>query len=421
MINIQRKEDCVGCNACVQRCPKQCISMSEDEQGFLYPHVDVSKCIECGLCEKVCPVINQYDAKTPEKVYAAWNTDDAVRLSSSSGGIFYALAKRIIEEGGVVFGARFNDKWEVIHAYSETLDGIKAFQGSKYVQSKIGQSYLNAERFLKSERKVLFSGTPCQIVGLKRFLRKDYEGLLLTVDVVCHGVPSPGIWKEYLNSITRPKGASKNTESHPYPKSVDGMSSIEDISFRDKRLGWEKYGIAIRYAPPKGGQNSESQSAISKRDNTAEIFESHREDLYMQGFLKDLYLRPSCYTCPAKCGKSHSDITLADFWGIRNHYPNLYSEKGVSLVLINSKLGTYCLNNMAFDAHQVSYEVALRGNRSIERSSVKPKICEPFWYHYKKEKLSAISWALLKLKPSLLKHYYNRFLHIVGFLKKSIM
>lgn len=184
----------------------------EDNEGFLYPYVDVSSCVDCGLCEKVCPVINQGEAKQADKVYAAINPDDNIRLRSSSGGVFSMLAERIILENGVVFGARFDDNWEVIHDSCETIEGLAAFSGSKYVQSKIGNCFSRTEKYLKEGRKVLFSGTPCQIAGLHKFLRKDYDNLL-TVDVVCHGVPSPAVWRAYLKELkTRPQGVvGKNT------------------------------------------------------------------------------------------------------------------------------------------------------------------------------------------------------------------
>lgn len=198
MINIAVKSKCTGCSACVQRCPKQCISFEEDSEGFYYPQVNLSLCINCGLCEKVCPVLQQDKPRNPVIVYAAKNSNLSTRLASSSGGIFALLAETILRQNGVVFGARFDNEWNVIHDYTESLDGLSVFLGSKYVQSKIGNTYKYAERFLKEGRKVLFSGTPCQIVGLKKYLRKDYD-TLLTVDFVCHGVPSPMIWRDYLN------------------------------------------------------------------------------------------------------------------------------------------------------------------------------------------------------------------------------
>lgn len=246
MINIIDKKNCCGCNACVQHCPKSCITMQEDEEGFLYPIVDQEVCIDCGLCEKVCPVLNQGEERKPLQVYAANNTNEEIRMQSSSGGVFTLLAETIIQEGGVVFGARFNDDWEVIHDYTETQEGLATFRGSKYVQSRIGDSYCQAEQFLKKGRKVLFSGTPCQIAGLNLFLRKEYNNLL-TVDFICHGVPSPGVWKSYLEELIALQGNRKNSVlSHSKPIILNSIRDISRIEFRNKRLGWKKYSFALR-------------------------------------------------------------------------------------------------------------------------------------------------------------------------------
>ena len=212
MIDIKEKNNCCGCSACVQICPKQCISMAADNEGFLYPQVNSAICIDCGLCEKVCPVINQSAPREPLVVYAAKNNNEDIRLKSSSGGIFTLLAEKVIEEGGVVFGAKFDADWNVVHDYTETIEGLAAFRGSKYVQSIIGDNFKTAKQFLNNGRKVLFSGTPCQIAGLKKYLRKEYDNLL-TVDVVCHGVPSPMVWRDYLDYKRAKRAAGKNTVS----------------------------------------------------------------------------------------------------------------------------------------------------------------------------------------------------------------
>lgn len=214
MIYIKDKKDCCGCSACVQRCPKQCISLHEDAEGFLYPNVDENICIGCGLCEKVCPVVNQSDEHEPLAVYAAMNPDESIRMQSSSGGVFTLLAEKVLAEGGVLFGACFNERWEVVHDFVETKEELARFRGSKYVQSKVGDTFRLAEDFLKQGRTVLYSGTPCQIAGLKLFLRKSYDNLL-AVDFICHGVPSPGVFRTYLqNEINRcaaRQGGGKNT------------------------------------------------------------------------------------------------------------------------------------------------------------------------------------------------------------------
>lgn len=214
MISILDKKKCCGCSACAQRCPKHCIKMIEDSEGFLYPKVDGDTCIDCGLCERVCPIQNPGEDRVPLAVYAAKNPNEVIRRQSSSGGIFTILAEQIIDEGGVVFGAAFNDKWEVEHSYVENKEQLVKFRGSKYVQSKIGESYKDAKSFLKEGRRVLFSGTPCQIAALKKYLRKNYENLF-TVDFICHGVPSPGVFRTYLqeeiNIESVRQGGGKNT------------------------------------------------------------------------------------------------------------------------------------------------------------------------------------------------------------------
>lgn len=361
MIKIQDKSKCCGCSACVQRCPKKCISLTEDSEGFLYPHVNEETCVDCGLCEKVCPVLNQAQPRRPLEIYAAKNPNEEIRLKSSSGGIFTMLAEKILLEGGVVFGAKFDENWDVVHGYTETVDGLEAFRGSKYVQSRIGESYRDAERFLKEGREVLFSGTPCQIAGLRLYLRKEYQNLLL-VDFVCHGVPSPMIWRDYLKETTRPLGVvGKNMVSS---SSLKDMPVITGISFRDKRNGWKKFGFAVHCkSASKADQNLVSPSV---EDDTL-VYEPYRENLYMEGFLKNLYLRPSCYACSVKAGKSGSDYTLADLWGAKQIVGKWDDDKGLSACLVfNDKLqiGTGKIN-----IKRITLPDLLRQNPAYIRSS----------------------------------------------------
>lgn len=204
MINIIDKKKCSGCSACYNICPRQCIAMDEDSNGFLYPSVDFSRCIDCHLCEKVCPFFYSSNERFPLLTYAAKNSNEKVRINSSSGGIFSSLAKRIILDGGIVYGARFDKDWNVVHASAETLEELVLFRGSKYLQSDIGKIYIDVRENLNNGRMVLFSGTSCQIAGLKKYLRRDYLNLI-SVEILCHGVPSPLVWKKYLKGVSASK------------------------------------------------------------------------------------------------------------------------------------------------------------------------------------------------------------------------
>lgn len=354
MINIKDKADCCGCNSCIQVCPRHCIATKTDKEGFAYPVVESFRCIDCGLCERVCPILNQNVTRVPVKTYAAKNPNETIRSKSSSGGIFTLLAEIVIVQGGVLFGARFDEDWNVIHDFTETLEGVAAFCGSKYVQSRIGDSYRRVEKFLKAGRKVLFSGTPCQVAGLKRFLRKEYDNLLI-VDFVCHGVPSPKVWQMYLNETIARQGDGKNTVlSH----SKSFSYRVKGIDFRSKSTGWKKYSFALTL----------SEASADGEENTVLLSSIFEKNPYMQAFLSDLTLRPSCYHCSAKSGKSGSDITIGDFWGIENVRPELDDDKGVSLVMVHSDKGAEALRQSSAVLEEMSYESALTGNRSISES-----------------------------------------------------
>lgn len=380
MISIKHKQDCCGCSACVQRCPKQCISLHEDSEGFLYPEVDATRCIECGLCEKVCPIIHQAYVRMPLGVYAAKNPDEIVRMQSSSGGIFTMLAERIISEGGVVFGAGFDERWEVVHSYVETKEALAKFRGSKYVQSKIGSTFQQAESFLKNGRKVLFSGTPCQIAGLKKYLRKEYDNLL-AVDFICHGVPSPGVFRTYLqeeiNQAFARQGDGKNSVLHPCIPLVTESNGLEghgmeiqSIAFRDKRNGWKKYGFALALS---------KASAAGEKNTVLLSYKPLNKDLFMRGFLRDLYLRPSCYACPAKALKSESDLTLGDWWGIASIMPEIDDDKGISAVTANTAKGAEALHAIRAELHAVSYDDLTLRNPAMIKSAVEPANREAFF------------------------------------------
>lgn len=366
MVHICQKFNCCGCSSCVQYCPKQCITMMEDEKGFLYPHIEKSLCVDCGLCEKVCPYLNKVEVHEPLKVFAAVNPNDAVRMQSSSGGVFSLLAETVINDGGVVFGARFNDDWTVRHDYTETIEELVLLRGSKYVQSVIEDSYKKTKSFLDEGRKVLFSGTGCQIAGLKLFLRKDYRNLL-TVEIACHGVPSPLVWREYV-------------------KKVSGGKELSNICFRDKRNGWNGYGLSFM-----GAEGEElNYEPASKND-------------FMQCFLNDLCLRPSCSNCPAKAGASGADLLIGDFWGIDGMHPEMYDDKGCSLVIANTTKGEQLFESLGAKYLETSYEEAYRYNPCIISPSHESRYALIFWHYFQKNGIKAVPMTLKLLRSGRIK------------------
>lgn len=304
MKDIIKKENCTGCMACKSICPKKAITIKIQEDGFSYPEIDETKCIKCGLCKKVCPVINQLKENENEiEVYACKNKNEEIRMESSSGGIFTMIAQWILNQKGVVFGVKLNEDLEAVHSYTENEEGIEDFRGSKYVQSQIGNSYQDVKLFLEQDRKVLFTGTPCQVEALLSYLGKEYSNLY-TQDFICHGVPSPAVWKRHLEN--------KKAQTGEMPTKVE---------FRKKdNLGWQNFEVYYKY--------EQTEERIM-----------HKEDSYMRLFLDNVILRKSCYHCQFKKLKRKSDITLADFWGISKIYPAFADKMGVSVVLVNSKKG----------------------------------------------------------------------------------
>lgn len=309
---------CSACTACASVCPKRCISFKKDNQGFEIPVINTEKCISCDLCEKVCSALHPELGRKVKECLILRTKNSSVIKESSSGGIFYFIAKDIIHHQGVVFGAKFNKEMEVIHDYAESIEDIKDFMGSKYVQSHIGDSFKQVKQFLIDGRRVLFSGTPCQIAGLKKYLKKDYNNLI-TIDFICHGVPSPLVLKKYLRwrkaTFIRKEGIQS--------------IKIENFSFREKSFGWKRFSMFFKY----------SYKDITGKQHTEHTSTPLDEDVYMKGFLADLYLRPSCYHCKTKCFTSNSDITLADAWGIWNITNRFSDDKGASLVIIHSEKG----------------------------------------------------------------------------------
>lgn len=285
MICINEKKDCCGCSSCKNICPNDAINMVGDRNGFLFPIVDKEKCIKCGKCLKVCPILNNNNEfpQNIKEVYAMYNKDEVTRLQSSSGGIFSLLAEWILDKNGIVFGAKFNEKFDVIHDFVDKKENLKLLRGSKYVQSDIRDSFRVAKKFLEEDKYVLFSGTPCQIEGLKQYLEKEYDRLY-TQDIICHGVPSPNVWREYLK----------------YRKNKDLENPLY-INFRNKDNGWNSFSMQFQYL-------------------NGEYKKKHTDDLFMRAFLRNASLRDSCYYCKFKKENKCADITLADFWRNKANY-----------------------------------------------------------------------------------------------------
>ena len=339
------KEICTGCGACAQRCPLQCVEMVVDEEGFKRPLIDSSRCSSCGLCKKICPAANKFkDSGKEPKAFAAINSDEKIRLSSSSGGVFTALAESIINDGGVVVGAALDDNNRVVHKLCRSKDELGLLRGSKYVQSDGGDTFIQTKDLLESGIPVLYTGTPCQIDGLYAFLGKEYSNLY-TQDIICHGVPSPMIWQKYL--LENEKKAD---------------SKAVGVSFRDKRSGWQKYSLNIKF------------------ENGGEHVKTVTQDAYMRGFISHLYLRPSCSICSSKQIHRRSDITLADFWGIEEEH--IFNDnKGSSAVMVHTKKGEELLSKASKSLKLVEsdFEKVIANNRSYNLSSKSSRFrCEFF-------------------------------------------
>lgn len=299
-------DHCTGCSACVNRCPRQAISFVSNKEGFWYPSVSQNKCVHCNLCVSTCPILKpkQNVNFSEPLVYAAWNKDENVRIQSTSGGIFSALAKVFIRDGGCVIGARYCDDFTIAHCIIEREEDIPLLRQSKYAQSDLHDIFREIQRKLQAGEKVLFCGTPCQSAGLQSFLNKGYSNLY-TCDFICRGVISPKVYRKFLSDMSRKNG-----------------SVLKTVQFKNKDYGWNHFSTKL------GFQNET-------------IYQEDRDhDFYMRGYLKhNLYLRPSCHNCKFKTFSRVSDLSLGDFWGIGNYQKELDSDKGTSVILINSQKG----------------------------------------------------------------------------------
>lgn len=327
MIDI-KKEECCGCSACSQVCPKKCINMIPDKEGFYYPVIKKDLCVDCQLCEKVCPSISDLKYASKKKAIIAYSTIEEERAHSSSGGIFSLLAEKVLKEDGLIYGASYDTDWMVVHTKCDKFEELSNLRGSKYLQSRNEGVFAEIKQYLNEGKQILYTGTSCQVTGLKTFLKKDYENLY-TVDVLCHGVPSPGVWERYIKLLQ---------------KRFD--SKITHISFRDKCSGWKNYSFTVEF---------ESGDVFS---------EKFYNNSFMRLFLGNTILRPSCHVCKYKSMDRSSDLTIGDAWGLEKIFPDLDDNKGMSVLVIHNNKGLNLVESISSNIvkRDVDLEVILPEN-----------------------------------------------------------
>jgi coenzyme F420-reducing hydrogenase beta subunit len=347
------EEQCTGCAACFNICPVNCIQMVSDAEGFLRPEIADDECTDCGACKRVCPMLNLREpdhSATPE-VYALWNKDESVRFQSASGGAFSAFAEYVLDSGGVVFGAAFDDLMQVRHIGIHQKNELEKLRSSKYVQSNIGDSYREVKKYLRMGKTVLFSGTPCQVAALTAYLGRDYQNLY-KCDILCHGVPSPGLFANYLKFIEK-----------------KFQCKLSNINVRHKLKGW--------------GLNS---TVALFRDGKERVLTNYNNS-FMFGFINCFSLRPSCYLCPYTNVDRYGDITMGDFWGIGEYKPfKQRTRNGISLILVNSNYGRQ-LFEKSFDrfcCEKRTLEEAKYKRTKLSHPLPQPRKREQFFDDYKK-------------------------------------
>lgn len=333
MKEVLEKSKCTGCTACYNSCPKQAIKMVIDNEGFKRPAIDTDKCVDCKKCQKVCPVINSEENKGNINCYVAYSKQKLIKESSSSGGIFDIIARKILRNNGIVIGAMFDENMNLNHMAIENENELDKLKGSKYLQSNLNDIFKYVKENIE-DRQILFVGTPCQTAGLQFYLKKEYNNLYL-IDLVCHGVPSPKLFEKYVKAIEE-----RNN------------SKVMGYNFRDKKTGWETYSNTVTL------QNGRKISTL-QTDNP-----------YMRIFLKDVALRESCYTCNFKVGNKYSDITLGDFWGVKQCYPEMYNVSGVSAVIVNTLKGQELFDSIEKKLiyKKCNLEEIIKGNPSLKYS-----------------------------------------------------
>lgn len=339
MPKLAEQLHCTGCTACASVCPKGCIAMVADHEGFRYPQVDPALCVQCGACERACPVLHTLVPDHTPQAYAVISRDEEMRRASSSGGVFTEIAKTVLQRGGVVFGAVYNEQFDVIHICAEREADLAGLRGAKYAQSDLRDTFTQVKSRLAAGQPVLFSGTPCQVAGLHAFLG-NAPAHLFTVDFICHAIPSPAVWRAYVAHR-----AAQDNDGH-LPCAID---------LRCKDSGWSHYRYSNRFTYPDG----HSHQAISG------------ESLYMKLFVGDHINRRSCGSCSFKGAARVSDVTLGDFWGIWDIAPEMDDDKGTSLVLVQSEKGQELFDSLSprLIARPVTLKDAGVQNPSLIRTS----------------------------------------------------
>lgn len=382
MISVyDKKEDCCGCTACQHICPTKSIEMKSDEEGFLYPKINQELCIDCGLCKKACAFQNGYDTAQNFNipyVYAVKHADEKVRMTSTSGGVFTAIADYVLDKDGVVYGVAFDEDMNVVHKKASTKNGVEKFKGSKYVQSNLGSTFAEIKKLLVNKKFVLFTGTPCQTAGLRAYLTRVNTEKLFLCDIICHGVPSPLMWRENLNFIK---------EKH--------NEKLVSYQFRDKIVGWRGANVTANFA--------------NKRVTNSSMIKT-----YVNMYFLHTITRKSCHNCKYTNLQRPSDITIADFWGIENNMPDFDDNMGTSLVLINSSKGQYLYENIKDNLIYRESNTKDCMQPQLQYPSKASVQREQFWEDYQ---LNGYNYIIKKYAGYSIKGRVNT--HIVSVLKKT--
>ena len=391
-MQIEENKLCCGCGACENICPKSAITMVQNNKGFYIPQIDKLKCIECGMCDNICPVFNHKTDNDPKpEVYSFVSKDEKTRLKSASGSVFPVFAKYIIKNGGVVFGCVWDENITACHTKAETIQELEKMYSSKYVQSNTKNTYSQAKELLNSGRHVLYTGTPCQIAGLKSFLQRDYDNLL-TMEVICHGTPSPKVLEQYKNEFMKSKRKGE---------------ILENINFRSKIKGWD-----INYLLTTTTTTTTHCPAL--------------KDPYMKCFLFNLSINESCIHCKFNQLPRTADITMGDFWGVENYDNSLNDKKGISIILINSQKGREYYDKIKKNCYTTSVplDYVTKHNPNITGSSKPHPKHDEFFKEFieGKTSLKKLSKKYVKTYPWILRMFYKLMpQNIKNLIKKYIL